>query len=283
MELELLVPMLAAVCCATAVWLFAAVLLVRSPASPLREERHAWNRLVLPLVPGAGAFAFLAGWAAQEPNPADERLTGFWLVPVAFVLVVVTRAAVRSVRSLREARHDPILVGTIGILRPRVTMAPAFKNAVTREVAAAALAHEYAHLRARDPFRVWLGQLACDLQWPIPGAERRLREWLLSLEIERDQEAVSMGASPIDLAEAILVAARLECAGRPRLAAQISGAGDGIAIRVRRLMQFTDRVPRKRLSAGPWRMMILATLAVCAWAGLELGETILCLMPGVWR
>jgi beta-lactamase regulating signal transducer with metallopeptidase domain len=72
----------------------------------------------------------------------------------------------------------------------------------------AALEHERAHARHRDPLRIWLAQLASDLQWPWPQARARLQQWLAALEPARDKEACAAGVDGTDLAETILVSAR---------------------------------------------------------------------------
>ena len=71
----------------------------------------------------------------------------------------------------------------------------------------AALEHERAHVRGRDPLRIWLASIVTDMQWPWPPARRRFTAWLRALEIARDDEARANGVRGADLAAAILAIA----------------------------------------------------------------------------
>lgn len=245
-------------------------------------ERVAWWRLVLPLLVGALVFAFFFGWAVQEADPADEH-TG----PVLHLLAlmsgaVVLRAIVRAAKAVRLGASSRVPIGTMGLWTPRVVVSREFRENVSDDVLAAALAHETAHVRRRDPLRIWLAQLAADLQWPVPGTARRFSAWLLALETERDDEAVASGVAGEDLAEAILAAARLHRVHTPSLCAHIEGAGEGIAWRVRRLLagDGPKGVPQRStpfLAAGS----CFALLSTAAWLGLHYGDAVLRVLPGM--
>jgi beta-lactamase regulating signal transducer with metallopeptidase domain len=86
---------------------------------------------------------------------------------------------------------------------------PYLAKALDDRTIEAALAHERAHARHRDPLRIWLAQLAIDLQWPWPQAHKRFRLWIVALELARDEEARASGVDGSDLATAILASARL--------------------------------------------------------------------------
>lgn len=281
MDPEILLAVAAAALSGTMVWpvAFAAGW---AGSSVRHRERAAWWRLVLPLVAGGLMLAFLIGWAVQESDPADERVGIGILVLALFSSGIALRASTRGAQALRLGAYARIPVGTLGIMKPRVVVSPEFTASVSDDVLAAALAHEAAHVRGRDPLRIWLAQLAADLQWPVPGTSRRFSAWLLALEAERDDEAVANGASGEDLAEAILVAARLRCLSRGQACAHAAGAGEGIAWRVRRLLR--EDIPNGVLRPGSlWgaagSCLALATVAV--WLGICYGDAVLGVLPGI--
>jgi len=273
---EAVLVIVAAALFGVVVWLVA---LAMGRAQHRALEHRAWWRLVFPLFSGLVMIAFLVGWAIQEPDPADERV-GLALGLVAVVTGLITlRAIVRSVTALRLSSDAQIPLGTVGFVKPRVIVSEALRRIASREILAAGLAHEAAHVEHRDPLRIWVAQLAADLQWPIPGTARRFSAWLLALEAQRDDEAVASGVAPEDLAEAILIAARLQ-RGAPVTAANVLGAGDGIAWRVRRLLA-TDRsvVPVSHAAA----MWISCTAVVIAAVGLGIsyGDAVVGSLPGI--
>jgi len=282
MERETLLIVVASALFGLVVWLFAlpagrAWLHSRDP------EPLAWWRLVLPLFAGVVVVAFLVGWAFQEPDPADEHAgIGLHLLAILTASIVI-RAIVRSAMALRSSACAHIPIGTIGLLTPRVFVSNEFRRMASGEVLTAALAHEAAHARGRDPLRIWLAQLATDLQWPIPGTRRRLSAWLLALEAERDVEAVANGASAEDLAEAILIAARLHLGPATRLCANATGSGEGIAWRVRRLLSLEVHGGPTARPGASWvvRASCSALVVGAIWLGFRYGEAVLSVLPGM--
>jgi len=129
------------------------------------------------------------------------------LASVPFALLF-GRAAIRAVWSLVRDEGD-VVTATVGLLRPWVLFSPYLAKALDDRTIEAALEHERAHARHRDPLRIWLAQLATDLQWPWPQAQKRFRLWILALELARDEEARASGVYGSDLATAILAFARL--------------------------------------------------------------------------
>ncbi len=179
----------------------------RAVQAAAQDEAAAWRRLWLPLTPAAAAWSFLLGWAVQEPDLSDERLGLAWLSAAALFGMIVARAVVRTVRSAASRRTEA--AATVGLLSPRVVIAPGLLSRLDDEAIRAVLEHEAAHARHRDPFRVLVGQLAADLQWPLPGTLQRFSEWRHALELARDDEARLRGAYGPDLAHAILVTANM--------------------------------------------------------------------------
>lgn len=74
-----------------------------------------------------------------------------------------------------------------------------------------------------DLLRIALARFATDLQWPMPGAERRFSRWARA-RASAHAEAVAHVASGVDLANAIVEAASR---ARPRLGSR-DGAVQGV-------------------------------------------------------
>ncbi len=279
MELEALLPLLAAGSFGAVCWL-CAIVVAHAWGGQAMSEDNAWRRLVLPARAGLAAIAFCAGWAAQEPDPSDERASAVLIVAACAVTFVVCRAAWRAALALRFEPGD-IVVGTVGLARPRVLVAPRFVRAASAEALAAALEHERVHVRRRDPLRMWLGRIAADLQWPLPTRKRHAA-WLLSIEVRCDDEAVRAGTSPLALAEALLAAARLQ-QGYPPAVAGVAGEPSHLEARVRRLLCEAPARHVPASSAAPWigALASLAVLALAASAGMAWGDDLLGALPGL--
>ncbi len=129
-------------------------------------ERRAWRRIWLPLAPSLVTLGALAGWAINEPQDA-ERVPNLLLWAALPFVMIFLRTGWRAVRALR-ATNDDYPAATVGLIRPRVVISPQIVQVLDAAVLAAALAHERAHVRHRDPLRLWLAQIATDLLWPWP-------------------------------------------------------------------------------------------------------------------
>jgi hypothetical protein len=75
-----------------------------------------------------------------------------------------------------------------------VVVSPALAEVLDPAALRAVHEHESAHARHHDPLRIWLAELAADLQWPSPSARARLQSWPETLELARDDEARERGA-----------------------------------------------------------------------------------------
>jgi hypothetical protein len=171
-------------------------------------ERLRWHRIWLPLTPASLVAASLCGWALAEPDPTPETASILLILASVPFALLFGRAAIRALWSLVREEGD-VVTATVGLLRPWVLFSPYLAKALDDRKIEAALEHERAHARHRDPLRIWLAQFATDLQWPWPQAQKRFRLWILTLELARDEEARASGVDGSDLAAAILASARL--------------------------------------------------------------------------
>lgn len=231
------------------------------PSSGRHVERLAWRRIWGPLLPTAMVLASLAGWALVEPEAAEPVPARLILVALPFAMLLV-RAAARSLRAMLPVDRTP-LAATLGFVRPRVVISARLIAALDEPALNAARAHEEAHARHRDPVRIWLAQLATDLQWPWPAAARRFRTWLLAMEVARDEEARAEGVEGADLAAAVLAAVRLEGAAPP--VTGLTGDPAGLRERVERLLAPLSS-DEPRLPSPRWLLPLALACAVAMGA-----------------
>ena len=281
MNRDLVLATLIVTLCGSAIWLagwLPARASGRTEESGRAAERRGWLALWLPLVPAAVALAALAGWALQEPHLTDEILRPLTPLFVAPIAALWLRAAWRAGRALARPRVRP-LAATLGLWRPRIAIDERLSRDLDATARAAVLAHERAHCRHRDPLRIWLAQIASDLQWPSPRAAARFERWRQALELARDEEARDGGVDGEDLAAALLGAVRL--AQRPLVspAAALVDGEQALVLRVGRLLAPLRAPPRR-----PWRARLalagsLALLAAATIFGLGHGDLLVRALP----
>ncbi len=282
MDRELVLAVLAVVGCGGALtlaaWCPPAVL---TQESGRVLERRAWRRLWRPFAPALLVLAALCGWALVEPATAERVPAGLLAAAVPSALLL-TRAVWRGARALRPvgARVD---VGVVGLWHPRIMVSGRAAEALDEPALAAALAHEQAHARHRDPLRIWLANFATDLLWPWPAASARLRLWASALELARDEEArlgTSCGrgdgrgaVAGADLAAAVLGCVRLGGRGGAPATALLEGDPVFLRERIARLLRplpADEPVPFSRAGWGA----VLLSLLVAVLTGYAFGEQV---------
>ena len=284
MEREALFTLLVILLCGPLIWIAGTVPgRKQHEATGRRLEAACWTSLWLRLLPAVVTLAVLVGWAAREPDPSDELLRPAMSLTLLPVAIVWTRAFLRAAWTLRSDAKMP-LAGTVGLLRPRVVVARKVVERLDADALRALRLHEEAHVCHRDPLRIWLAQLATDLQWPSTTAVARLREWLHALELARDEEARLQGADGSDLAAAILTVACLKPGWNERSGAHLTGDGKALEDRIGHLLsvpQATDRSTHERR----WTAVgATATLLVAGFlCGFLHGDSVIHHVPGVSR
>ena len=241
-------------------------------ASKQPSERRTWWRIWFPFGPAVLVFAVLCGWALVEPASAEPVPKGLILTALPFAFIFA-RAAWRATRSLAVSREH-LTIATVGFFRPRIILSPQFANALDKEALAAALEHERAHARHRDPLRLWLAQLGTELLWPAPAASSRLHLWKRALEIARDDEARSRGVAGPDLAAAILASLRFSQGISPVVAATLAD-GTFVRDRVTRLLQplETEALPERKVA--PILLALSVGIPLAILIGIEFGEKLI--------
>jgi hypothetical protein len=220
-----------------------------------------------PPATAALVFSALVGWGLQEPDFTDERASPLLGVVALVFAAIWARALVRAALSVVPWRRPKGLACTVGLLRPRVVVDREVAAALDESELRAVLEHERAHARHRDPMRIWLAQVATDLQWPLPGAATRWLAWRRELELRRDDDARASGVDGADLASAIVKVARLS-RGRAAMGAALVD-GPELETRIARLLGPATRRP----STSRWAIPMLTTSLVVALAvGCAFGE-----------
>lgn len=219
------------------------------------------------LVPAAGAALLdltivLPAFLLYEPPHAHDRPGALLMISAVLALLVLadgvrrawgawraTRALVRRVPLLRiqslagGAEISVInvaepLVAVVGSWRQRIVAARCVAAACDGEEFRQVIAHEAAHMGARDNLKL-LAMLAMPdvLAW-LPAGTALTAQWRAATEIEADESA--SGADPrkrVALASALIKVARLSVAsGRPHRGARVGGYFGGLEHRIRRLL-----------------------------------------------
>ena len=238
-------------------------------SSAREAERLLWRAIWAPLLPALVVLAVVVGWALHEPD-ASERLPFAIRLAAAPLLVLWGRALLRAARAIFPG---PVTLGTVGLLRPRVVVDPALRAALDPALLHAALAHERAHVRHRDPLRVLGAQLVTDLLGPLPAARQRLLAWREALECSRDDEAREHGADGADLAAAIVQVAHGSSGPPGRAVACLTDAERALRSRVMRLLEPLPPAAAATPPALEPSTLLLLTLASLALAaGFLFGE-----------
>ena len=232
-------------------------------------ERVRWLAVWWPTAPALTVAAWLCGWALSQPDPVPGHVGRLIFIAAVPFAIVGGRAVARAAWSLW---HSPDAYGivTVGLLRPRILIAPELARSLDEPAMRAALEHERTHVRHRDPLRIWLAQLVTDLQWPWGSARQRFTRWLATLEIARDDEARAGGVQGADLAAAVLSSLRFQL-GIAAAAATLIGQPEALPARIARLLRPLQESPSER---EPRYLVVAAGLAIAWLAAVVLG--ILC-------
>jgi Zn-dependent protease with chaperone function len=219
------------------------------------------------LLPATGSAVLvltvvLPAFLLYEPRQAHDRPGPLLVLSALFALLVLgdgirrglsasraTRALLRSSEPLatHPAGAAPLavipvkepLVGVVGGLKQRIVAARSVAAACDHEEFRQVLAHEAAHMSARDNLKLLLLLTLPDaLAW-LPTGGALTEQWRAATELEADERA--SGADPrkrLALASALIKVARLSLAsGRPPGPAHRSSAPlSGLEHRVRRLL-----------------------------------------------
>ncbi len=198
------------------------------------------------------ALAFWRGLAAWLTT---KRLAGDWLKHSETIFL--ENLPVPAYR----INHQFPVVAVIGVLRPKLFVANQIFDSLSTEELTAVIAHETAHVAARDNLKYWLMRICRDVLVIVPSNRLLDKEWAEAIELAADEKAANCknGTAALDLAQALIKIARLIPAGvRPTMPAGaflIDGeteSGDALTRRIQRLAQF----PESELYFSIWQQRL---------------------------
>ena len=245
----------------------------RKPLGSRQSERLQWLALWGPAAPTAIVASWLCGWALSQPDPVHDPVGPFIFIAGVPFGVVAIRAIARAAWSLARPPGD-CGVATVGLFKPYVVFAPQLARRLDDRAIEAALAHEYAHVRHRDPLRIWVAQFATDVQWPWSSAQRRFTNWLAALELARDDEARAAGVDGEDLAAALIGSLRFQCGKSCTVGVGLIGQPDFVQARIARLLQPLPDAPRDSSRIAIPALLVLVLVLAMA-LGISSGESLL--------
>ncbi len=169
---------------------------------------------------------------------ATRRLTEDWLKQSIEIKVDDIGIPVHRIK------HEFPVIAVIGILRPRFFVAEQVLESLDEHEFAAAIAHEYGHLRANDNFKRTVLRVCRDLLI-LPLGKGLDDAWSDNAESVADEYAASKGRSTaLDLASALVKIARIVPLGKgpamPAGAFLIEDQNTDITSRVRHLIQLSE-------------------------------------------
>ncbi len=220
-------------------------------------------------------FFFVPSYLAFEPNQTGETvsiklalLALFSAIGIALALWrgiaawFVTKKLVSNWQTHSETiflenssipayriNHQFPVVAVIGVFRPKLFVAKQIFDSLNDEELAAVIAHETAHITARDNLKHWLMRICRDVLTIIPLNRALDKEWKEAIEFAADEKAARIrgGTIALDLAQALIKIARLIPAGiKPTMSAGaflIDGdatSGDALTRRIQRLTEFSE-------------------------------------------
>jgi Zn-dependent protease with chaperone function len=240
-----------------------------------RVERRRWLTLWWPAAPTSVVAAWLCGWALSQPDPVLDPVGSLLFIACVPFGVVVVRAVARAAWSLARSPGD-CGVATVGLLRPHIVFAPQLAKRLDDRAIEAAMAHERAHVRHRDPLRIWVAQLVTDLQWPWGSAQRRFTSWLAALEEARDDEARASGVEGADLAAALVGSLRFQSAQCCTGGVGLIGQPEVVQARIARLLRpLPDAVLPRDSSRFAIAALLVLTLVLAMALGVACGERVI--------
>ena len=166
--------------------------------------------------------------------------------------------------------HSFPIIAVVGAFRPRLFIANHVLESLSEEELAAAIAHEYGHLAARDNFKRSVMRVSRAALLLIPCGRSLDRAWSEASESAADEHAAQESSFvALNLASALVRIARMIPTGQrqvipPSVSAFLAGEDSpGVKVRVRRLVELATADPSLLASNAsivrfvPWLVLTL--------------------------
>jgi beta-lactamase regulating signal transducer with metallopeptidase domain len=265
-----------------------------------RLDLSADELLALRLVPCAGALLLVAtvmlpAFLAHEPPQQVETIgvlgAALAALAVGFMLAAARRGWRASATARRllqgaaqlaeriecDGRHVDVLairhpiVAAVGTLRPRIVAAESVRAACSSAEFRQVVAHEAAHIAARDNLKLLCLLASPDVLTWLPLGRSLATRWRTAAEYGADARSTGTDRHKrLALASALVKVARLTGEPMaPRVDLSLAVAADEVAGRVRRLLAPAEDAPRRR-----HLKLLVPGLLVVPVAALPLYESI---------
>jgi len=234
--------------------------------------------LPLTLLAVGGAFVLLHGVArAARALAATATLARRWSRHGGTVSLSSS-----PVQAFRVEQESPVFA-VVGVRQPRLFVSNRVLDALTPDEVEAAVAHERAHLAARDNLKRLLMCAAPDLLAFSPAARALESEWSRASEALADERAsAGRGDTALALAAGLLKVARLTASAPPRLPISALHDGGDVEARVRRLVRAAGAEGSRSGRRGTTPAIGRATAWIAALAGVAtLGAVAVAALPAV--
>lgn len=198
------------------------------------------------------AFAVLASSLAVVRTHRSAQVSSCdstGLLMARLERIVTTYPSLAVLRGHLVVTDEPdFALGTDGLFKPRVFIGTTFAYRLSDDMLASALGHESEHRRALDPLRYALLQFALAVN-PFGRLllEPHAARWQVAREAYCDREAVIRGAAPLQLADAIVRAARPSARQIVALGARDIAV---LKFRIGMLLAFAERAPVRHKHQG---------------------------------
>ena len=204
------------------------------------------------------------------------------------------RIGLRSTVRLMESQQvaTPVAFGTFS---PTLVLPPGFTDDFDTTAQEAMLAHELAHLAARDSAWQLLARLLCAALWWHPAAWLLRRRLQIASEAAADEASLLVPDGPRRLADCLVEMGRRLARPRPAAWLQVTGGGyrSDLGKRVVRLLGLegtawpTPRRWRTGIAKCAIVLLLIVTVVCCtAWARPQVtsreGETTMTLLKSGW-
>lgn len=234
------------------------------------EEFVSWKLGLLAALSAVGVG--LAIWRGVRSWLATRALLKSWLVSSTRIKLDEINAPAYVLD------HSFPIMAVVGAFRPRLFIAKQVLQTLSEEELAAAIAHEYGHLSARDNFKRSVMRVSRAALLLVPCGTSLDRAWSEASEAAADECAAQRSSMvALNLASALVRIARMIPSGQrqsiPTSVSTFLGNEDspGVKIRVRRLVELAGTDPRLLASnASIVRFVPWLTLAVIVVFGVTL-------------
>ena len=229
------------------------------------EESVSWKLGTLATLSAIGVG--LAIWRGTRTWLATRTLLRNWLA-------ASTRIELETINiPAYVLDHSFPIIAVVGAIRPRLFIANHVLESLSEEELAAAIAHEYGHLAARDNFKRSVMRVSRAALLLIPCGRSLDRAWNEASESAADEYAAQQSSFvALNLASALVRIARMIPQGqRQVIPASVSAFlsnedSAGLKVRVRRLVELAATDPRLLVSNAsivrfvPWLVLTLAVV-----------------------